>query len=205
MVCRQIRAEFRPLYLAKQEFGIDLTESVLYIQTFYPQFAVPSFSAEENARIGNLTIAISNDITAAEKGEKGVDIWPLLDFWANSDRIEAGFGRYSVSRPGYDAIRDGEAKDLYRLFGRRVLPNRRCGRMNQNWRNVLVSKKLAEIRIHRGPRAATPFIHILYQPEHRENWMEMEVSLKPYYWAGHMGFASLEYFELKVGVLFEGA
>jgi hypothetical protein len=59
---------------------------------------------------GNLTIAVGDKLKDVEKAVEGIDVWPLLDLWANSFKIEAGFGRYMA--PHYDATADGEAKDL---------------------------------------------------------------------------------------------
>lgn len=55
-VCRQMRIEYRPIYMAKQEIGMDLTEIVDYLQTFYPtandvvsQLAPPRRAPERRA------------------------------------------------------------------------------------------------------------------------------------------------------------
>ena len=53
---------------------------------------------------------MSNKVTAIEKRIGYIDVFPLLDTWANSAHIEAGFGRYTEK--GYEPQRDGEAKDL---------------------------------------------------------------------------------------------
>jgi hypothetical protein len=116
-VCRLLRAEFRPLYLQKQEIGMDLVEVAQYLQTFYPeaadQFKALSTSTDRKIDMpftGNLTIAVGDKLKDVEKAVEGIDVWPLLDLWANSFKIEAGFGRYMA--PHYDATADGEAKDL---------------------------------------------------------------------------------------------
>jgi hypothetical protein len=57
---------------------------------------------------GNLTIAISGRVLSLEKN--GVQVVMLLTLWANSVKMEAGFGRYSSV--GYNPHSDGEAKDL---------------------------------------------------------------------------------------------
>jgi len=117
-VCQLIRAEFRPLYLCHQEIGMDLSEVVNYLRTFYADaqdrldLLEPPGGRKQDAHFtGNLTIAVGDKINATERGAGGVDVSPLLDVWANSYRIEAGFGRYHSV--GYVPEHDGEAKDLY--------------------------------------------------------------------------------------------
>lgn len=116
-VSRQVRNEFRPIYLQKQEIGMDLTEIVLYLQTFY--FSAPAEFAKlptDGPRTkdmpfnGNLTIAVGDKPGDVEKSKEGVEVLPLLDLWANSFKIEAGFGRYL--KENYVPQTDGEAKDL---------------------------------------------------------------------------------------------
>jgi hypothetical protein len=116
-VCRQVRTEFRPIYLAKQEIGMDLTEIVQYVQTFYfnapTEFAKLDMSGQRTADMplnGNLTIAVGDKPNDIECSKDGVEVIPLLDLWANSFKIEAGFGRYL--KPAYVPQADGEAKDL---------------------------------------------------------------------------------------------
>jgi hypothetical protein len=117
-VCRQVRTEFRPIYMQKQEIGMDVTEIVMYLQTFYPE------KSDEFAKLikddvrgpdlpfnGNLTIAVGDKPTDLERLMNGVEVIPLLDLWANSWKIEAGFGRYL--KANYLPQTDGEAKDLY--------------------------------------------------------------------------------------------
>jgi hypothetical protein len=103
--------------MQRQEVGMDLVEAVPYLRTFY--FEAPALlenlSTSDTRKLdlpftGNLTIAVGDKIKEAEKAAKGVDVWPLLDVWANSFKIEAGFGRYM--RESYDPAVDGEAKDL---------------------------------------------------------------------------------------------
>jgi hypothetical protein len=116
-VCRQLRTEFRPIYLQKQEIGMDLTEIVQYLQTFYSD-ASTEFAKLNHGRqrgkdmpfTGNLTIAVSDKPLELEKSPNGVEVIPLLDLWANSFKIEAGFGRYLQAN--YVPQTDGEAKDL---------------------------------------------------------------------------------------------
>ena len=116
-VCRLLRTEFRPLYLQKQEIGMDLVEAVRYLETFYPEapeyLKALSISNDRKGDMpftGNLTIAVGDKIKDTEKTADGIDVWPLLDIWANSFKVEAGFGRYLQAH--YDATADGEAKDL---------------------------------------------------------------------------------------------
>ncbi|KAF3032925.1 hypothetical protein E8E12_004205 [Didymella heteroderae] len=226
-VCRLLRAEFRPLYLQKQEIGIDLVEVVQYLQTFYPeapeQFKALSISTDRKIDMpftGNLTIAVGDKLKAIEKAVEGIDVWPLLDLWANSFKIEAGFGRYMA--PHYDATADGEAKDLYRLFGRQVQADRRCSVMNVAWRTVLRTRSLASVTIHRKPASTSstsgsppqqaarlavpvvigprPYIHILFRADTAEPWMTKAVSKIPQAWLKVCGLDSMEYFDIKVGV-----
>ncbi|CAO2650229.1 Nn.00g015210.m01.CDS01 [Neocucurbitaria sp. VM-36] len=207
-VCKLIRHEYRPIYLQSQEIGMDLTNIVEYLETFYCD--VPRLLAELGAPrerktdlpfTGNLTIAIGEKVNQKELSPKGVEVFPLLDIWANSFKIEAGFGRYL--KVHYVPERDGEAKDLYRLFGRRVLRNRSCSPMNNLWRTILRSRALASVRIHRKPasrpldagslvhnapstsppsvligamhgnarREVKPYIHIIFKNECAEPWM----------------------------------
>jgi hypothetical protein len=193
-VCRQIRVEYRPLYLMAQEIGLDITEANKYLSTFYG-------SDPTDTAVGNITVAISGKVSKTEMGDKGIDVWPMLDVWANSRHIEAGFGRYSCK--AYDSAGDGEAKDLYRLFGRYVLPGRKCSRMNGAWRAALRGRHLAEVRIHRMPKFPTrPFFHILYKPAFAEPWMDNE-DCNPHmrmYWFRKHGFERMEYFQIRIGI-----
>ena len=116
-VCRLLRQEFRPIYMQRQEIGMDLLEVVPYLETFYPEAAglLKDLSTSNDRKIdmpftGNFTIAVGDKVKEVEKSADGVDVWPLLDIWANSFKIEAGFGRYMQAN--YDATADGEAKDL---------------------------------------------------------------------------------------------
>jgi hypothetical protein len=118
-VCRQIRYEYRPIYLTKQEIGMDLTEICSYLETFYhdapDKFALLNAEAEgqrgkDMPFNGNLTIAVGEKPLDLEKAVGGIEVIPLLDLWANSFKIEAGFGRYL--KPNYQPTTDGEAKDL---------------------------------------------------------------------------------------------
>jgi hypothetical protein len=116
-VSRQTRAEFRPIYLSKQEIGMDLTETVNYLRTFYPEtpgelrklHGVGKRLADMPFN-GNITIAVADRPLPIEKSLNGVEVIPLLDLWANSVKIEAGFGRYLKAH--YNPTGDGEAKDL---------------------------------------------------------------------------------------------
>jgi hypothetical protein len=116
-VCRQLRTEYRPIYLQKQEIGMDLTEIVKYVRTFYydaptalAQLSSGAHRVKDMPFTGNLTIAVGDKANILECLTKGVEIVPLLDLWANSYKIEAGFGRYMKLQ--YVPENDGEAKDL---------------------------------------------------------------------------------------------
>lgn len=116
-VCHLIREEFRPIYMQKQEIGLDLTDTSKFLGTFFPDALVqvatlPSTRARSGdlPYTGNLTIAVSEKICALECSDDGIDILPLLGIWANSYKIEAGFGRYLKAQ--YHPQTDGEAKDL---------------------------------------------------------------------------------------------
>lgn len=115
--CRLLRHEFRPVFMQRQEIGIDLIDVVEYLRVFYPAAAghLESLSTAKDRKVdmpftGNLTIAVGDKVKGIEKLKDGVDVYPLLDLWANSFKIEAGFGRYMQAQ--YDATADGEAKDL---------------------------------------------------------------------------------------------
>jgi hypothetical protein len=116
-VCRQVRTEFRPIYMQRQEIGMDLTEIVRYLATFYPE-APSEFAKLITGGVrgpdlpfnGNLTIAVGDKPVDLERSVNGIEVVPLLDLWANSWKIEAGFGRYL--KANYAPQTDGEAKDL---------------------------------------------------------------------------------------------
>lgn len=115
-VCRQIRKEFYPVYIAHQEIGMDLTNTSKYMETFFNP-SVPFCYADNRDPSGknmpfrgNITIAVAEKILPLEKAVGWIDVLPLLHTWANSAHIEAGFGRYS--RRDYRPQVDGEAKDL---------------------------------------------------------------------------------------------
>ncbi|KAJ8114087.1 hypothetical protein OPT61_g3948 [Boeremia exigua] len=116
-VCRVLREEYRPLYMKHQEIGMDLTEVAAYLSIFYPDAAshLNALPTSQDRKVdmpftGNMTIAVGEKLRPVEKSADGVDVGPLLDVWANSFRIEAGFGRYMQAH--YHASSDGEAKDL---------------------------------------------------------------------------------------------
>ncbi|EOA87559.1 hypothetical protein ACJQWK_08192 [Exserohilum turcicum] len=234
-VCRQLRYEYRPIYMAKQEIGLDLTAILPYLEIFYPSapIEIAKLAASERRKcdmpfVGNLTIAVSDVPTKLERRSEGTELLPLLEIWANSIKMEAGFGRYM--KEDYHAEIDGEAKDLYRLFGRRVLRNRSCGAMNNLWRKILRSRSLASVRIHRNPSmilsASTstlfvqtgamatpqlaafpivlkPYIHLIFKKEAAEAWMtdfESMIPKQPVDWLAQRGFGHMEYFDVRVGV-----
>ena len=116
-VCRQLRQEYRPIYMAKQEIGIDITNIVNYMKAFYPsapeEIAKLTSSANRVSDmpfVGNLTIAAGQVPSKLERSPEGIEVFPLLDIWANSIKMEAGFGRYL--KRTYVPETDGEAKDL---------------------------------------------------------------------------------------------
>lgn len=96
---------------------MDLTATVKYLQTFYydapakfAALATPGGRTQDMPYNGNLTIAVGDRLNKLESRSEGVEILMLLDIWANSFKIEAGFGRYL--RLNYSPETDGEAKDL---------------------------------------------------------------------------------------------
>jgi hypothetical protein len=116
-VCQLIRQEYLPIYMHKQEVGLDLINVDAYLKTYYPgapdkllELAMQEVRKADLPYSGNITIAIGDKVKRAEASIEGVEVLPLLDIWANSFRIEAGFGRYV--REFYVPFRDGEAKDL---------------------------------------------------------------------------------------------
>lgn len=115
-VCRQIRKEFYPAYIAKQEVGLDMTNAPKYVETFFDPSVPFSYAdafgpTSKNMPFrGSITVAVADKILPIEKTVGWVDLLPLLNTWANSIHIEAGFGRYSSRH--YHAQTDGEAKDL---------------------------------------------------------------------------------------------
>ncbi|KAK7179468.1 hypothetical protein PSPO01_14480 [Paraphaeosphaeria sporulosa] len=212
-VCQQIRKEFYPVYIANQEIGMDLTNTSKYMETFFNP-DVPLLYADaldpngKNMPFrGNITIAVARRILPIEKTAGWIDALPLLNTWANSAHIEAGFGRYS--RHDYRPQADGEAKDLYRLYGRKVLPDRSCTEMNKLWRIILRQRKLAAVRIHREPGGQDkPHFHLIWKHAHRESWMTGKNSVIPGTvdgratvgsWLWNLGFDEMEHFEVRVG------
>ena len=214
--------------MSKQEIGMDLTETVNYLQTFYPtatdalsELAAAGERESDMPFVGNLTIAVGDKPNELERSQQGIEIVPLLNIWANSFKIEAGFGRYLKAH--YIPETDGEAKDLYRLFGRRVLKNRSCSGMNYLWRTILRARSLASVCIHRKPdstvaaavvrttgpnphpppaTATKPYIHILFKKEFAEPWMTGFESVIPKTpdWLLTRGFGGMEHFDVRVGV-----
>lgn len=103
--------------MAHQEIGIDLTDVVSYIRAFYPsapeeiaKLTAMATRASDMPFIGNLTIAAGHLLKKQERRPEGIEVFPLLDVWANSIKMEAGFGRYMNGRHVPET--DGEAKDL---------------------------------------------------------------------------------------------
>ena len=207
---------------------MDLTGTVNYLQTFYPtatyalgELAAAGERESDMPFVGNLTIAVGDRPNEIEQSQQGVEIVPLLNIWANSFKIEAGFGRYLKAH--YVPEADGEAKDLYRLFGRRVLRNRSCSGMNCLWRTILRARSLASVRIHRKPASTVattvvrttgpnpnpalatvtkPYIHIVFKKEFAEPWMTEFESVIPKTpdWLLARGFGGMEHFDVRVGV-----
>ncbi|KAL1610705.1 hypothetical protein SLS60_002375 [Paraconiothyrium brasiliense] len=212
-VCQQIRKEFYPFYIGRQEIGMDLTNTSKYIETFFNPHVPFTYadSVEPKARNmpfrGNITIAVADKILAVEKMIGWIDVLPLLNTWANSAHIEAGFGRYS-SR-AYHPQTDGEAKDMYRLYGRKVLMDRSCTEMNKLWRVVLRNRQLAAVRVHRQPGPyPKPYFHLIWKYEHRASWMTskhssvpgtVDARATPGSWLWNLGFDRMEHFDVRVG------
>lgn len=96
--------------------------------------------------------------------------------------------------------------------------------MNILWRTILRTRSLASVRIHRQPssssqtpslslasrlvgvvtpvaRAPRPYIHILFKSEAAETWMTKMDSPIPQGWLSARGFAAMEFFDVKAGVL----
>jgi hypothetical protein len=103
--------------MQKQEIGMDLGGLLKYLDTYYygaSQY-LNTLPTSKDRKVdmpffGNLTIAIGDNVRKDEMAADGVDVWPFLSIWANSYKIEAGFGRYVQGT--YDRTGDGEAKDL---------------------------------------------------------------------------------------------
>ncbi|KAF2439293.1 hypothetical protein P171DRAFT_369914 [Karstenula rhodostoma CBS 690.94] len=212
-VCQQIRKEFYPVYIANQEIGMDLTNTSKYMETFFNPNVPLSYADvfDPNGKNmpfrGNITIAVAEKPLPIERAVGWIDVLPLLDTWANSAHIEAGFGRYS--RHDYRPQTDGEAKDLYRLYGRRVRPDRSCTEMNKMWRVILRHRKLAAVRVHRQPGGQDKaYFHLIWKHAHRESWMTGKHSAIPGTvdgratvgsWLWNLGFDEMEHFEVRVG------
>lgn len=109
-VSRQVRHEYLTWYLERQEVCLDLADIVKYASVFYDRAQLdPDTAALDDAPWkGYLTIAISDTVKPIERG--GLELWPLLDLFANSENIRAAFGRYL--RGSITAPDDGEGKDL---------------------------------------------------------------------------------------------
>lgn len=99
----------------------------------------------------------------------------------------------------------------YRLFGRRVKHDRNCTPMNQAWREILRTRSLAAVRIHRAPPllyldgvggyvSQRPYLHFIFRKEMAESWMVEIDSTIPNGWLFDRGFGAMEYFDIKVGI-----
>lgn len=119
---RQLRWEFRPLYLTNQEIGIDLANIPRYIKAFYlsaeKELATIGPSGERESTLsfaGHVTVAVGDTATKEERGPKGIEVLPLIEVWANGFSMKVGFGRYGTSgyaTDGYQWHGDVETKDL---------------------------------------------------------------------------------------------
>lgn len=114
---RQLRYEFRPIYLINQEIGLDLNNISGYFKAFYPSAAKelakigPSGERESTLSfVGHVTVALGETANKEERGPKGIEVLPLIEVWANGFSMQAGFGRYATS--GHQWPVDAETKDL---------------------------------------------------------------------------------------------
>jgi hypothetical protein len=196
--CHQLRDEYLGDYRLKQEIGVDLKEVNRYVETVYSSPHL-DFSSRDGFRTGNITIAIRNRVTKAERN--GIDIMPTLRLWCTQRNFSMGFGRYHQPDYARWAGQDRESKDLYRLLGCRVLPDRSTTPMNQNWINAL-KWHVASVWIYRKPiNGMPPYIHILFYNAVGNPWLVSEDSPVPSAWLRFMGFDRMERFTIKVGVL----
>jgi len=95
--------------------------------------------------------------------------------------------------------------------------------MNILWRQILRSRSLVSVRIHRQPAGSSqtpssapaarpvgvvrpvtpgprPHIHILFKKEAAETWMTKSDAPIPQGWLAARGFAGMEHFDVKVGI-----
>ncbi|KAI4943323.1 hypothetical protein J4E91_009522 [Alternaria rosae] len=206
-VCRQLRAEYRPIYMAKQEIGMDLTEIVDYLKTFYPtatdivsNLGPPGERDEDAPFVGNLTIAVGDKPNELERAGEGIEVFSLLDIWANSLKIEAGFGRYL--KANYVAETDGEAKDLRSLASVRVhrKPAQRDNASAPAVVALAAALGLVVPAVPAVPAVTKPYLHIIFEKGSAEPWMTQFESVIPTGWLTKHGFGGMEHFEVKVGV-----
>ncbi|KAI4625973.1 hypothetical protein J4E80_003107 [Alternaria sp. BMP 0032] len=206
-VCRQLRAEYRPIYMAKQEIGMDLTEIVDYLKTFYPiatdvvsNLGPPGERSEDAPFVGNLTIAVGDKPNELERAGDGIEVFTLLDIWANSLKIEAGFGRYL--KANYVAETDGEAKDLRSLASVRIhrKPAQRDTAPVPAAPAMVALAATLGVVIPATPAVTKPYLHIIFKKESAEPWMTQFESVVPTGWLSKHGFGGMEHFEVKVGV-----
>ncbi|XP_014557253.1 hypothetical protein COCVIDRAFT_15485 [Bipolaris victoriae FI3] len=158
---RQLRWEFRPLYLTNQEIGIDVANIPRYVKAFYlsadKELATIGPSGERESTLsfaGHVTVAVGDTATKEERGPKGIEVLPLIEVWANGFSMKVGFGRYGTSgyaTDGYQWHGDVETKDFYRLLGRQVQRDQTCSDTNEHWEELLRCRSLASVRIHRAP------------------------------------------------------
>lgn len=181
--------------MLRQQTALDLPDLNKYIGTFYP--GTDTFPLR---RTGNFAIAIRDKITAAEKRGAGLDLWPLISLWAMCYRVQASFGQYYFR--GYDGAQDGEAKNFYRLFCRRVEEDCTLSSCNHAWMDVLAGGKLAAVYVQRDVSTSLdPYIHIIFKPEYKKMWMIGEFSPAPTAWLEEHGFAEMEHFDIEVGIV----
>ena len=219
-----IRDEFNPIHVRHQEIGIDLTQVTHYIHYFInpPGIAIPG----RDILNANITVVIHNSVKDASLP----DLLPLLEIAASSCHVSVGFARYDIDtsplyfRGAYNPDLDVELRDLYRLLGRKVLPNRKCSAGNSNWEAILRSGSLAAVRICRQPQPGVqhtvmpihpshlhlfgnrhlrwrPYIQILFKRQFALPWMTSDNSSIPAGWLNQHGFDRMQYFSVKVGRL----
>lgn len=95
--------------------------------------------------------------------------------------------------------------------------------MNVLWRSILRTRSLASVQIHRQPAGTSqipssapvarpigvvrhvapgprPYIHIIFKKHAAEAWMTNLDAPVPEGWLADRGFASMEHFDVKIGV-----
>ncbi|OAL57208.1 hypothetical protein IQ07DRAFT_30385 [Pyrenochaeta sp. DS3sAY3a] len=179
-VCQLIRKEFRPLYMRHQQVGIHIEEISRYMRDFYPDKAY-----DQGA---DLVVAIKKTPADDNPGRRsmdpevdmeGIELLPLLGAWANNIHFSAIFSLFLGAK---QKLQDNpELKDLYRLFGLRVLPDGTHTPCNDAWFSLLTTGALASILVNRRPAmewvdedtSTTP------APPLRLEWIPGTVALPP--------------------------